>query len=121
MLGLLPHIKSYALVVDTRIDSATAQMMHDLDDGVIDVALIWGPLGGYYAQKAKTPIAVTPLLKESGGPKLVYRIALGVRHSDQDWKRTLNKAIEENQGEIDSILRSYGVPLLDENDQPLVR
>jgi quinoprotein dehydrogenase-associated probable ABC transporter substrate-binding protein len=118
-LGLLGHIKSYALVVDTRVDSATAQMMRDLDEGVIDVALIWGPLGGYYAQKAKAPIAVQPLVKESGGPKLVYRIALGVRHSDQNWKRTLNKSLEENQAEIDGILRSYGVPLLDENDQPL--
>ena len=44
---------------------------------------------------------------------------MGVRHSDQNWKRSLNKLISENQGEIDGILRSYGVPLLDENDQPL--
>ncbi len=120
-LGLLPNIKSYPLVVDTRFDSATAQMMHDLDDGDIDVALIWGPLGGYYATKAKNPTAVVPLLKEHGGPKLVYRIAMGVRHSDQNWKRELNKTISENKSEIDSILRSYGVPLLDENDQPLTR
>ena len=46
---------------------------------------------------------------------------MGVRHSDQNWKRTLNKLISENQTEIDAILRSYGVPLLDENDQPIVR
>lgn len=120
-LGLLHNIKSYALVVDTRFDSATAQMMHDLDNGDIDIALIWGPLGGYYATKAKSPTAVIPLVKEQGGPRLVYRIAMGVRHSDQNWKRTLNKVISENQGEIDAILRSFGVPLLDENDQPLIR
>jgi len=120
-LGLLGNIKSYALVVDTRFDSATAQMMHDLDNGDIDVALIWGPLGGYYATKAKHPTAVAPLLREKGGPKLVYRIAMGVRHSDQNWKRILNRTIAENQSEIDEILRSFGVPLLDENDQPLTR
>jgi len=118
-LGLLPHIKSYALVVDTRFDSATAQMMQDLDKGDIDIALIWGPLGGYYAMQARAPTAIVPLLKEQGGPKLVYRIAMGVRHSDQNWKRALNKAISGNQAEIDEILRSFGVPLLDENDQPL--
>ena len=120
-LGLLHKIKSYALVVDTRFDSPTAQMMHDLDSGDIDVALIWGPLGGYYAMKAHAPTAVTPLVKEQDGPKLVYRIAMGVRHSDQNWKRALNKTISDNQPEIDGILRSFGVPLLDENDQPLVR
>jgi hypothetical protein len=44
---------------------------------------------------------------------------MGVRHSDQDWKRLLNKLIDENQGEIVRILASYGVPLLDENNAPL--
>ena len=117
--GLLGQIKSYALVVDTRFDSPTHEMMDDLDRGEIDIALLWGPIAGYYAMKAKTPTAIVPLLKEQGGPRMVYRIVMGVRHSDQNWKRDLNKLISENQGEIQTILRSYGVPLLDENDQPI--
>ena len=52
---------------------------------------------------------------------MVYRIVMGVRHSDQNWKRTLNKLISENKGEIQAILQSYGVPLLDESDQPISR
>ena len=94
-------------------------MMDDLDRGEIDVALLWGPLAGYYAMKAKTPTAVVPLVKEHGGPRMVFRIVMGVRHSDQNWKRALNKLISENQSEIQAILRSYGVPLLDENDKPI--
>jgi quinoprotein dehydrogenase-associated probable ABC transporter substrate-binding protein len=117
--GLLGQTKSYALVVDTRYDSPTHEMMDDLDRGDIDVALLWGPIAGFYALKAKTPTAVVPLVKEQNGPRMVYRIVMGVRHSDQNWKRGLNKLISENQSEIDSILRSYGVPLLDENDQPI--
>jgi quinoprotein dehydrogenase-associated probable ABC transporter substrate-binding protein len=119
MNGLLGQIKSYRLGVDTRYDSPTHDMMDDLDKGEIDVALIWGPFGGYYATKAKTPTAVVPLVKEQGGPRMVYRIVMGVRHSDQNWKRDLNKLISENQDEIQAILRSYGVPLLDENDKPI--
>jgi quinoprotein dehydrogenase-associated probable ABC transporter substrate-binding protein len=117
--GLLGRIKSYALVVDTRFDSPTHQMMDDLDRGEIDVALLWGPIAGFYATKAKAPTTVVPLVKEQGGPPMVFRIVMGVRHSDQNWKRTLNKAISENQDEIQAILRSYGVPLLDENDKPI--
>jgi quinoprotein dehydrogenase-associated probable ABC transporter substrate-binding protein len=119
--GLLGQIKSYALVVDTRFDSPAREMMDDLDRGDIDVALLWGPIAGYYALKAKTPMTVAPLLKEQNGPRMVYRIVMGVRHSDQNWKRSLNKLISENQSEIEGILRSYGVPLLDENDQPITR
>ena len=117
--GLLGHIKSYALVVDTRFESPNAEMMDDLDKGVIDVALMWGPIAGYYAGKTKTAMALVPLIKETGGPKLVYRIAMGVRHSDQNWKRDLNKMISEQRSQMDAILQSYGVPLLDENDKPL--
>ena len=53
--GLLPQIKSYALVVDTRFDSPAQQMMDDLEKGDIDVALLWGPIAGYYAAKATDP------------------------------------------------------------------
>ena len=119
MNGLLGQIKSYRLGVDTRYDSSTHDMMDDLDKGEIDVALLWGPFAGYYASKAKTPTAVVPLTKEQGGPQMVFRIVMGVRHSDQNWKRTLNKAISENHDEIQAILRSYGVPLLDESDKPI--
>ncbi len=117
--GLLGHIKSYALVVDTRFDSPTHEMMDDLDRGEIDVAVLWGPIAGYYATKAKTPTAVVPLVKDQGETHMVFRIVMGVRHSDQNWKRDLNKVIAENQGEIQAILRSYGVPLLDEDDKPI--
>ncbi len=120
MNGELAHIKSYPLVVDTRYESPTHQMMKDLDDGVIDVALLWGPIAGYYASKAKAPTTVTLLVKEPpGGPRMIYRIVMGVRHSDQNWKRALDKLIVENQKEINTILRSFGVPLLDENNRAL--
>ena len=62
---------------------------------------------------------VVPLLKETGGPRLAYRIAMGVRASDQNWKRELNGLIQPNQPEINKLLLSYGVPLLDERDQPI--
>ena len=51
--GLLGRIKSYALIVDTRYDSPTHEMMDDLDSGDIDVALLWGPLAGFYAARRK--------------------------------------------------------------------
>jgi quinoprotein dehydrogenase-associated probable ABC transporter substrate-binding protein len=117
--GLLSNIKSYPLVVDTRYDAPAAAMMDDLEQGTIDVAILWGPIAGYYGKEAKTPMSVVPLVKETKGPRMIYRIGMGVRHTDQDWKRVLNRLIAENQDAITHILIGYGVPLLDENDQPL--
>jgi len=117
--GLLGNIKSYPLVVDTRFDSPAATMMEDLDAGRIDVAILWGPIAGYLAKGDKSPLVVTLLTKETAGPRMIYRIGMGVRHTDQEWKRLLNKLIAENQDEINRILTEYGVPLLDENNAPL--
>ena len=82
--------------------------------------MLWGPIAGYYASKAKVATTVALLVKEPpGGPQMVYRIVMGVRHSDQNWKRALDKLISDNQKEINTILQSFGVPLLDENNRPL--
>jgi hypothetical protein len=50
---------------------------------------------------------------------MAYRIGMGVRNSDQNWKRELNRFIQDNQPAINRLLASYGVPLLDEQDKPI--
>jgi quinoprotein dehydrogenase-associated probable ABC transporter substrate-binding protein len=117
--GLMANAKPYPLMIDTRIDSSAEAMMKDLAKGEIDAGVLWGPMAGFYARKANPPLHVTPLVKETTGPKLVYRIGMGVRPADQNWKRQLNRLIQENQGEINKILLDFGVPLLDENDRPI--
>src|SRR6516162_5355692 len=117
--GLMANAKPYPLMIDTRVDSSAESMIKDLTSGAIDAGVLWGPMAGYYAKKADPPLHVTPLVKETTGPRLVYRIGMGVRAADQNWKRTLNRLIQENQPAINKILLDYGVPLLDENDQPI--
>ncbi|MGA8802607.1 MAG: quinoprotein dehydrogenase-associated putative ABC transporter substrate-binding protein, partial [Pseudolabrys sp.] len=41
---------------------------------------------------------------------------MGVRYSDQNWKRQLNQLIQAKQPAITEILQSYGVPLIDEDN-----
>ena len=115
--GLMANAKPYPLMIDTRVDSSAEAMINDLNKGDIDAAILWGPMAGFYAKKSDPPLHITPLVKEKTGPQLIYRIGMGVRHADQNWKRLLNRLIQENQGEINKILISYGVPLLDENNQ----
>ncbi|MGO9134294.1 MAG: substrate-binding domain-containing protein [Methylovirgula sp.] len=121
MDGLIDKAKSYPLFVDTRFSSPEKDMIKDLEAGTIDAAILWAPIGGYLAKNSSVPLSVHMLVKETGGPQMVYRICMGVRHSDQNWKRTLNRLIAANAPEINGILQSYGVPLLDEKDAPITR
>lgn len=115
--GLIADAKPYPLMVDTRVDSSARDMMADLAAGEIDAGILWGPLAGYFAKRTDPPTIVVPLLKEEDAPRLTYHITMGVRASDQEWKRTLNRMIEENRPAIEEILIGYGVPLLDEHNQ----
>ena len=115
----MANARPYPLVIDTRFDSSVEAMIKDLIAGDIDAGVLWGPMAGYYAKKADPPLTVVPLIKEASGPALVYRITMGVRFSDQEWKRSLNKLISENQGAINHILLEFGVPLLDESNHPI--
>jgi len=114
MNGLMGKARPYPLMVDTRLGTSAEAMIKDLMEDQIDVAVLWGPLAGYYAKQQNPPLTVVPLLKEKGGSRMMFRITMGVRPSDQEWKRQLNKLIQENQAEIDKILTDYGIPLIDE-------
>src|ERR1700759_5811550 len=72
--GLMANAKPYPLMIDTRVDSSAEAMINDLNAGTIDAAVLWGPMAGFYARKANPPLHIVPLVKETTGPKLAYRI-----------------------------------------------
>lgn len=119
---LMRTAKIYPLMVDTRLAPSMAEVMiKDMLAGTIDAAIIWGPMAGYYVKKSGADLAVVPMVKEKVGSRMSFRITMGVRPSDQEWKRTLNRFIKDNQAEINKILLSYNVPLIDEHDKPITQ
>jgi quinoprotein dehydrogenase-associated probable ABC transporter substrate-binding protein len=115
--GLLTRVRPYPLVVDTRYESPAAQMLRDLAKSEIDVALVWGPYAGYAIQAAALPLSLRALTGEPGSPRMDYRITMGVRANEPEWRRRINAAIRARQPDITAVLRHYGVPLLDNAGQ----
>ena len=113
-LGLIQRAKPYPLMVDRRYDSPGERMINDIRSGDIDAGVLWGPIAGYFAAKGGDKLLVVPLLKETGTPRMAYRITFGVRNLEDDWKRQLNAVIAKRQSDIDALLLQFGVPLLDE-------
>lgn len=121
MNGLMATARPYHLMVDTRLGTSAEAMIRDLDAGEIDAAVLWGPIAGYYAQKSATPLTLVLLVHEKGGSRMAYRITMGVRPSDQEWKRELNRLIAESQPEINRILLDFGVPILDDQNNRITQ
>lgn len=115
--GLMQDAKSYRLMVDRRYDNPEKDIIDDVRAGVIDVGVVWGPLGGYAARPYKDELVVVPLLEEvAGTAKLEYRMTMGVRVNEVAWKRQLNDIIAKRQSDIDKVLLDYGIPLISEDN-----
>lgn len=87
----------------------------DLAVGKIDVAIVWGPIAGYFAERVKTPaLAVVPM-KSEPGVKFDYQMAIGVRHGEREWKQQVEGLIDNQRAGINAILAEFGVPVVDES------
>jgi quinoprotein dehydrogenase-associated probable ABC transporter substrate-binding protein len=86
----------------------------DLAAGRIDAAIVWGPIAGFYAKRVKTPVLRVVPLKSEPGVQFDYQMAMGVRYGEREWKQKIEGLIDSRRGEIQAILREFGVPLVEE-------
>jgi quinoprotein dehydrogenase-associated probable ABC transporter substrate-binding protein len=85
----------------------------DLEQGKIDVAIVWGPIAGFFARRVHSPeLAVVPM-KSEPGLAFDFAMAMGVRYGEPAWKQQVEGLLVKHRSEIQAILRDYGVPLID--------
>ncbi len=115
--GLMGHVRPYQLIVDTRFESPGAKMIDEIASGEIDVGVLWGPIAGYHARKHNPGLVIVPVVGDGRPPKMDYRISMGMRFNEPDWKHKINDLLKQKQAEIQAILLEFGIPILDENGQ----
>ena len=85
----------------------------DLEQGKIDVAIVWGPIAGFFARRVHSPELVVAPMKSEPGLAFDFAMAMGVRYGEPAWKQQVEALLVKHQAEIQAILRDYGVPLVD--------
>ena len=113
--GMVRNIRGYSVYGDYRQPNPPARIIDAVARGDVDVAVAWGPLAGYFAQKAPVALDITPVSPQIDLPFLpfVFDISMGVRRGDTALKERLNTVITRRKPEIDRILEQYGVPRVD--------
>ena len=91
-----------------------ADLIRAVEHDSVDVAIVWGPLGGYFAKRSRVPLTVTPLPAEGGTRDVPMRfsIAAGVRHGDTALRRQVQASLDRHRRDIREILDRYGVPVV---------
>jgi quinoprotein dehydrogenase-associated probable ABC transporter substrate-binding protein len=90
----------------------------ELVAGHVDMAIVWGPIAGYFAKVLDTIPVVVILLESEPGIQFDYEMSMGVRHGDREWKREIEALLERTKPEIRKILEEYNVPLLPLGKRP---
>jgi mxaJ protein len=113
--GIVKNVRGYSVLGDYREPDPPSRIVRAVSNGEVDVALVWGPLAGYFARRSPVPLRVVPVSPEVDLPYLpfVFDIAMGVRRGDTALRDSLEAVIVRRQREIDRILADYGVPRTD--------
>lgn len=80
----------------------------------VDIAVVWGPLAGYFAKQFGHDLGVTPVEPEVDPPGLpfTFAISMGVRKGNMVLRDELEKILADRTSDIRAILDDYGVPQL---------
>jgi mxaJ protein len=110
--GLVENVRGYMLYGDYQEPNPPAAIVDAVAAGEIDVALVWGPLAGFFANRSAIPLRlepVTPQLDDAAWP-MVYGISMGVRRDNLELCRRIDAILDKEKPAIDALLRLYHVP-----------
>lgn len=111
--GIIANVVGYEVFYNDE-GASPSKIIDDLAAGKIDVAIVWGPLAGYFVKKQSVPMEMVPILEDRPRLPFVYEFSVGVRRRARELVPRLDAALARNQTEIRKILEDYGVPLVPE-------
>ena len=110
--GIVDNVEGFMLYGDYRKPNPPAAIVEAVERGEVDVAMVWGPLAGYFAAKSAVPLRlepVTPWLDDSQWP-MVYDISVGVQRDDIELRHRIDALLAEQKDAIRALLEAYHVP-----------
>ena len=110
--GMTDNIRGYMLYGDYAKPNPPAAIIDAVADGDIDVAVVWGPLGGYFAAKSPVKLRVEPVSPQFDGPAwpMAFDISMGVRRNTPAVQKEIEAIVSSEAVKIAAILDEYHVP-----------
>ncbi len=117
--GIVNNVVGFPVYGDYGRPDPTARIVEAVAAGAVDVALVWGPLAGYYARRQRVPLALAPVSPAMDPPALpfTFDIAVGVRRGDTALRDAIQRALDRRRVEVDRLLHAYGVPRADAGER----
>jgi mxaJ protein len=111
--GLAENVRGYSIYGAYSQRDPPRALIDAVALGEVDVAIAWGPLAGYFAQRSKVPLDITPVspsLDRTGLP-MTFEISMGVRRNEAELRSELEQVLERRKSDVRRLLTRFGVPL----------
>lgn len=110
--GIVSNVRGYMLYGNYQRPNPPSAIVDAVTKGDVDVALVWGPLAGYFASRSSVALRLEPVSPALDGPQwpMVYDISVGVRRDDPALRQQLDTLLVREKPAIDTILKNYAVP-----------
>ncbi len=80
--------------------------------GRVDVAIVWGPVAGYFAARQKVPMTIVPIPSGKGDLPFAFDIAMGVKPGNDALRAKVQDVLDRRRADIAAILKTFAVPVL---------
>jgi len=94
-------------------DNPPSTIIDAVASGKVDIAIVWGPIAGYYASRQRVPLELVAVPSGKGDLPFAFDISMGVKRGEDALYARLEQVIDKRQAEIARILHEYGVPVMD--------
>jgi mxaJ protein len=110
--GIVRNVRGYSVFGDYDRPNPPARIIDAVASGEIDVGLVWGPLAGYFANRAHTRLRVQPVTPalDGGVWRMTYGIAMGVGRAEPQLRARVDEILSAEKPAIEKILDEYHVP-----------
>jgi quinoprotein dehydrogenase-associated probable ABC transporter substrate-binding protein len=111
--GIVGNIVGYSIYGDYSRPDPPRELIDGVARGDVDIGIAWGPLAGYFARQEPVALDLTPVAGGDALSPMSFSIAMGVRPGDDQLHAALENVLEHRRADIERLLASFGVPLLD--------
>jgi mxaJ protein len=110
--GIIQSIKGYTLYGDYKQASPPARILEAVVNKDVDVAVVWGPLAGFFGGKHLKQLRIQPVSPEIDLPYLpfVYDISVGIRRGEDELKARIESVLAHRSDDIQKLLDQYNIP-----------
>ena len=108
---IVGNLAGYSLYGNYQEPNPPARIVEAVARGDVDVAVVWGPLAGYFAGRQPVPLQLSPIAADpASGVPFAFEIAVGVARRVPALRDEIDRVLLLRRGEIERLLDSYHVP-----------